>query len=146
MLEKFDKASECSMGECVLEEAASLLRQVAGQRLPDESVKAVLRRVGNKLKGKRWTASRVRSVWYRDRRVSLRSEEVEELRAITRKREEEKANDYAELRATIQRLAKYEAILERIDAEFFGPQISATRDQLGEASRLLGTSGIQNRS
>lgn len=145
MLEKSDKAFEClKMGKCPpIEEAATLLRQVAGERQADESVKGVLRRLGHKLKGKRWTASRIRSVWYRDRRVSVRSEEIEELRAMTRKREEDKAaaDELAENREIRERLALLEQRLATIDPSFHSPSLAATRHQI---ELLGGTSGAKD--
>jgi hypothetical protein len=51
-------------------------------------------------------------------------------------------NELEELRSTVARLAKYESLLQRIDAEMFGPEISATRDQIGQARGLLGKNGV----
>lgn len=137
MSEKSEKSSEKFMPEYSLEEASALLREVAGQRGPDESLKSILRRVHRQL-SHNWSASRVRAVWYRDDRVRVRAEELEELRALTATEEQTGAGELAELRETIERLAKFEPLLERLDAEFHGPEISAARDQIGEARRLLG--------
>jgi len=138
--EKSPKASD--MRTASLDDAADLLRKVAGPRQADESLKSVLRRVGRRLSG--WSHNRVRDVWRRDRRVRIRAEEVEQLRAIVDQDAGQKVtkDELAELRATVARFASYVPLLERIDAEFHGPQISAARDQLGEARRLLGKGGV----
>jgi hypothetical protein len=135
MSEISDKSSEKFMPEYALDEAASLLRDIAGPRGPDESIKSVLRRLSRRL-SHNWSASRVRAVWYRDDRVRVRAEEIEELRSLTAK-EQNEAGALAELQSTIERLAKYEPLLERLDAEFFGPEISAARDQIGQARKMV---------
>jgi hypothetical protein len=142
--EIFNKASD--MRTASLDDAADLLRKVAGPRQADESLKSVFRRVGRRLSG--WSQNRVRDVWRRDRRVRIRAEEVAQLRAIVdRDAAQGTANDeLAELRATVARLARYEAMLERIDAEFFSPEISAARDQAWQARGVLGTNGLRLRS
>lgn len=83
-----------------------MLRQIAGNRRADESLKAVLRRVGGKLQG--WSASRVRAVWYADERICLRSVEVDQLRALAERREEKRTatDDYEALRKRIARLER----------------------------------------
>lgn len=130
--------------ESPLDEAANLLRKIAGNRRADESMKGVLHRVRRvlvqKLKPehKRWSPNRVAAIWYRDERVRIRAEELAELRAVAAPTPAQEADPLAELQATIERLAKYEPLLERLDAEFHGPQISAARDQISQARRLLG--------
>ena len=134
--------------ESPLDEAATLLRRIAGSRRADESMKGVLYRVRRVLlqrlkpEHKRWSSNRVSAIWYRDERVRVRAEELAELRALAAP-EPNEADALAELHATIERLAKYEPLLERLDAEFHGPQISAARDQISQASRLLGTRGAR---
>jgi hypothetical protein len=139
-----NKASDC-MRTASIDEAADLLRKIAGGRHADESLKAVFRRLKRKLSD--WSDNRIRDIWRRDSRVRLRSEEIDQLRAIVNQRagQENTKDDLAELRSTVARLAKYEALLERIDTGLFGPEISAPRDQLGEASRLLGNRGARLR-
>jgi hypothetical protein len=140
-----DKASN-SMRTATLDEASGLLRKIAGNRHADESIKAVFRRLGRHLAD--WSDSRIRDVWYRDQRVRIRAEEVEQLRALSKPcgGKEQTDDELAELRSTVARLAKYEALLQRIDAGFFGPEISAARDQIGEARSLLGKDGVRLRS
>lgn len=142
MSEISNKRSE-DMRTGSLDEAANLLRELAGERRADENIKAVLRRVARQLKG--WSYSRVRTVWYRDPRVQIRGGEIEQLRALARPAADEgtSAHEIAELRATVARLAKYEVLLERLGAEFSGPQLSASGNQAGEASGLLGTRGVR---
>ena len=135
------KASD--MRAASLDEASALLRKLAGNRLAGESMKAVFRRVSRKLSN--WTDSRIRDVWHRDRRVRIRAEEVEQLRALVDRRGNTR-DELDELRSTVARLARYETLLQRIDAEFFGPQISAARDQVGEAGGILGEGRLRLRS
>jgi hypothetical protein len=138
--ENYDKALD--MRTASLDDAADLLREIAGERRPDESLKGVFRRLNRKLSG--WSDNRIRDIWRRDRRVRVRAEEVDQLRAIVNQGSGQKVtkDELAELRATVDRFASYLPLLERIDAEFHGPQISAARDQIGEARRLLGKSGV----
>jgi hypothetical protein len=137
-----NKASDC-MRTATLDEAADLLKRVAGERQADESLKSVFNRLDRKLSG--WSANRIRDVWRRDRRIRIRAEEVEQLRAIVRGQGATQ-NELAELRSTVERLAKYEALLQRIDEEFFCPEISATRHQASEARSFLGARGLRLRS
>jgi hypothetical protein len=140
VLEISDKATD--MRTASLDDAADLLREIAGERRPDESLKGVFRRLNRKLSG--WSDNRIRDIWRRDGRVRVRAEEVDQLRAIVNQGSGQKVtkDELAELRATVDRFASYLPLLERIDAEFHGPQISAARDQIGEARRLLGKSGL----
>jgi hypothetical protein len=130
-----NKASE-SMRTASIDDAADLLRKIAGPRQSDESLKSVFRRVGRRLSG--WSQNRVRDVWRRDRRIRIRAEEVDQLRAIVEQDQGTTKDELAELRSTVARLASYVPLLERIDAEFYGHEISAARHQIGEARRLLG--------
>ena len=134
------------MRSASLDEAADLLRKIAGNRHADESLKAVFRRLKRRLSN--WSDNRIRDIWRRDQRVHVRAEEVEQLRALVDQRVDKgtTTDELAELRSTVQRLAKYEALLERIDAEFFGPEISATRDHAGAARGALGARGLRLRS
>ena len=140
---KFDKPSKVEMSEFALREASGLLKTIAGSRRADESVKAVFHRLSRDLKD--WSYGRIRAVWYRDHRVKVRTAEIEQLRALANRRVEDKAavDELAELRSTVERLAKYEALLQRIDAEFFSPEVSAARDQAGQARGLLGDSSVR---
>jgi len=137
---KFDNASKSArMRSVALSEAAGLLREIAGPRHAGESIKSVFRRLSSELED--WTYGRIRAVWYADERVKVKSAEVEQLRVIAGRRAPQvNANELDELRATVQRLAKYEALLERIDADFFGPEVSAARDRAREARGGLGKS------
>ena len=143
MSEISEKLSLRMSSAASLDEASDLLRKAAGDRQAGESLKSVLRRVGRDLKG--WRPSRVRAVWYRDARVRIRAEEIEQVRALCASTDkiEIDRNEFEELRATVERLAGYEALLRRIDAEFFGPEISAARDQAGQARGLLGAGSLR---
>ncbi|SNS36634.1 hypothetical protein SAMN05216374_0996 [Tardiphaga sp. OK246] len=125
MSEKSEKSSE-AMGELLLAEASDLLRQVAGDRRADESMKAVLRRVGRDVKD--WTASRIKDVWYRDPRVRIRANEVEYLRALVSERQEPKAevDELVTLRTRIDRLESLLAATAPANAR---PRVSAPRQQ-----------------
>lgn len=133
------------MRSASIDEAAGLLREIAGNRGSDESLKAVFRRLSRKLPG--WSGNRVRDVWRRDPRIRVRAEEVEQLRAIAQpgRGRGTTFDELAELRATVERLARYEALLQRIDAEFFSPEISAAGDQIGSARPFLGKPGVRLR-
>ena len=119
--------SKAQMADAALSEASSLLRELAGERRADESVKAVLLRVQRKLSS--WSASRVRCVWYSDKRISLREGELAELRAKAARKElgANSQNDLMELRQCVSRLVQ---LLEKSDPTFHGPQISALRGQI----------------
>ena len=125
MSEKSEKSSE-AMGEVLLNEASDLLRQVAGERRADESVKGVLLRVGRDVKA--WTASRIKDVWYRDPRVRIRADEVEYLRALVSERQEPKAevDELVTLRTRIDRL---ESLLKATAPPPAGARVPAPRQQ-----------------
>lgn len=133
MSEKFNKSSEPMSAEYLLSEAAGLMREVAAPAVPGESTKAILRRVNRKLKS--WSPSRVRSVWYADKRVKIRGEEIEQLRAAACNKAER--DEIVELRDTLDRLARIEAYLERTDPEFFGEALATSSDQARESRKLL---------
>lgn len=128
-----------AMSTATLKEASDLLRELAGRREADESIKAVLRRVSRKLAD--WNPSRVRDVWYRDPRVKIRATEVEHLRALV-KRKAQKA-DVDELVEIRTRVARIERLLEAADPAFAGPTIAAARHQLGQ---VRGEPGLARRS
>jgi hypothetical protein len=113
-----------AMSTAVLNEASCLLRELAGPRRADESMKAVLRRVCRPLKS--WKPSRVRDIWYRDRRVKVRAEEIEQLRELTSQREQDRAakDELAQLRTRISRL---ETLLAQTDEAFHGASLDALR-------------------
>lgn len=137
MSEKSEKWSDSMSSAATLDEASGLLRQIAGARRADENINAVILRVARQLQG--WTYSRVRDVWYRDKRVVVRATEVEQLRALAARRDRRQTDhELAELRETVARLARIEAYIERTDPEFFRAEILATRDQIGEARGILG--------
>lgn len=140
LLEKSDNQAEAMTSSVVLREASDLLRQLAGESRPGESVKSIFWRL-SRHQLKKWKPSRIRSIWYEDPRAKVRAEELAQLRALAGP-ERASPNELEELRTTVARLARYEGLLERIDAEFFGPQVSATRDQAGQARGLLGKSRI----
>jgi hypothetical protein len=131
MSEKSEIRSD-KMCELLLNEASSLLRQVAGNRRADESKKAVLRRVGREVKD--WTASRIKDVWYRDPRVRIRANEVEYLRALVDQRQAKKA-DVDELDALRARIARLERLLEATDPPIGSPVLPAARQQFSEMGR-----------
>lgn len=142
--EMYDKASE--MRAASLDEASQLLRDIAGGRRADESIKAMFRRLSRKLPN--WSPNRIADIWRKEVRVRVHAEEIQELRALVDQREGRgtTTDELAELRSTVARLAKYEAMLERIDADFYQPEMSAARDQLGEARSLLGKGSDRIRS
>lgn len=138
MSEKSEKWSDSMSSAATLDEASGLLRKIAGARRADENINAVILRVARQLQG--WTYSRVKDVWYRDKRVVVRATEVEQLRALAARRDRRKNDaELIELRETVARLARIEEYLQRTDPEFFVAEISAARDQAGQESRVLGT-------
>lgn len=140
MSKKSDNQAEAMTSSVALREASDLLRQLAGESRPGESVKSIFWRLGRH-QLKTWKPSRIRSIWYEDPRAKIRAEELAQLKALA---EPERAspNELEELRSTVARLARYESLLERIDAEFFGPEVSASRDHVGHARGLLGKSRV----
>lgn len=70
------------MDEKVSSEAATLIRQLAEPVLAGQSVKAALRRAFYRLRT--WRMSRVKAVWYGDRRIKLSGAEIDHLRAMAR--------------------------------------------------------------
>lgn len=127
MVSEFSNRSPDSMRAASLDEASELLRKAAGNRLAGESMKAVFRRVGRQLKG--WSDSRIRDVWYRDKRVRIRAEEVEQLKSIAAPSGIETGDELAELRNRISRL---ERLLEVADAPFHSETLAALRHQRGQ--------------
>ena len=125
MVVKSNKWSE-KMSECALDEASALLRQIAGNRGAGESMKSVFRRMNGELAD--WSYSRVRSVWYRDGRVRVRSAEVDQLRTIAKAKPKEDASDNA-LQELRQRIARLERLLETSDEAFHSETLTALRDQ-----------------
>lgn len=115
-----------AMSTATLREAADLLRELAGGREADESVKAVLRRVSRKLVD--WSPSRVRDVWYRDPRVKLRAGEIEQLRVVAKRSAQDKAS-VDELEQLRTRILRLEVLLERSDEAFHGPTLITVRNQ-----------------
>ena len=139
MSEKSEIPSE-SMSSYLLNEAANLLRMVAGDRRADESKKAVLRRIGRDIK--KWKPSRIKDVWYRDPRVRIRADEVEYLRALVDQRTEPKA-DVDELATLRTRIARLESIIEATAPSLAGSRLPAPGQQLGEVG---GGPGVVDRS
>lgn len=134
--EKSTKALD-EMRSASLDEASDLLRQIAGGRHADESMKAMFRRLARQLS--HWSENRIMDVWRRDPRVRVRAEEVDQLRALVdRSAVGNVADELRDLRETVARLSKYEALLQRIDAGFYGGEIAAARDQIGAAREILG--------
>jgi len=142
MSENSEKSAEKIMtSEVALREASNLIRQLAGDGCPGESVKSIFWRLGRQLKN--WKPSRIKDVWYADPRIAIRGEELEQLRALVGPRNRGATLDELnDLRSTVARLARYESLLERIDAEFFGPEVSAASDHVGQARGLLGKSSV----
>lgn len=127
-----NKASE--MRTATIDEAAQLLRTIAGNRRADESLKAVFNRLRRQLTD--WSDNRIRDVWHRDQRVRVRAEEVEQLRALALRRDRRAAdNELQELRTQVEQMQRR---LERIDPTFHSETIAALghqRREMGGSSR-----------
>ncbi|WP_141339720.1 hypothetical protein [Bradyrhizobium sp. USDA 3458] len=117
VLEKPKKALNQMVGRsATLDEAAGLLRQIAGHRRPDESVKGVLHRLQRTLSG--WSPGRIHGIWYQDPRVRVRADEVEQLRALVQPAHDAGTdNELTELR---NRIARLERLLEAASAPIRG--------------------------
>ena len=122
MSEFSSKASD--MRAASLDEASRLLRELAGSRDADESLKAIFRRLSRKLPT--WSPNRIIDIWRQDVRVRVRAEEVEQLRELAEQRGKRRTanDDLDELR---QRISRLEALLESTDPAFHGPQLDALR-------------------
>lgn len=118
MSKMFDNASESRVS--ALQEASTLVRRIAEPVPAGDSVKAALKRVLRRLPNTpNWTHSRVRSLWYGDRRCKVSGDELNELRRVARK-----TVGSDELG---KRIARLEAWAARTDPEFFGPSVDALR-------------------
>jgi hypothetical protein len=111
-VEGFDNSSKLkSMRSVALSEAAGLLREIAGSRRADESVKGVFQRLSRDLVD--WSYGRIRAVWYEDERLNIRAAEVEQLRQIAKRPKAQKddagTDELEELRS---RVARLEQLLE----------------------------------
>lgn len=130
------------MTSATLDEAASLLRKIAGSRQAGESLKAVFRRLGRQLSD--WSDSRIKAVWYRDARTVIRAAEVEQLRALAARRDRRRGDsELEELRSTVARLARYEQLLARLDADYGGEEVLAPSLQPRQSGEVLGRRGVR---
>lgn len=125
-------------------EASRLVRQVAEPRQIGDSVKAAQRRVLHRVNHwcKRntlpsWSAHRVKSFWYRDKRAKPRADELTALRALTLKKRDDKAaaDELAELRSRVSRL---ETLLAVSDPEALGADGVVVRQNLRNGMRTAG--------
>lgn len=119
--EKSENTSENSENRgCVMSaliEAGGIVRKLAEPRPVGDSVKAAIRRSARRLRG--WSISRVKDVWYGDKRICISGDELNELRRAARQQEEAKARDeYAEL---VERLAALTAGVGAIGAHSHRP-------------------------
>lgn len=130
MSEELSENSEMS----ALVEASSLVRSLAEPCPAGDSVKAAIRRSARKLHG--WRVSRVKDLWYADPRVSVRGDELNELRAADRakKREQEAKDGYRQM---LSRIARLEQMLCVSGQDFDGDQADASRDMDGAADRAV---------
>lgn len=111
MSEIFDKSSERKPMSSVVE-ASGLMRSLAEPCPAGDRVKAALGRSIRRMKRwceangfEVWTDNRVRDVWLADRRISISSEEMDQLRAAARvKKEADLGDRYQQIIARIERL------------------------------------------
>lgn len=129
-----------------LAEASFLVRQLAEPRPAGDSVKSAIgrayRRIGKwsetRARAARdtaaeapapWSFNRVKDLWYADRRVSVSGDELLELQAVARAKEQAVvSNQYREL---VNRIARLEAALCVADEAFRG-QVSARDRKLAD--------------
>lgn len=105
-------------------EASRLIREVAP---PAEGLN-VKSRVALAAQKLRWKLSRANDVWQASGKIRIRAEEIEQLRSFKAKAQTKAAkNELQELRATVARLADR---INRIDADFYGPQADALGNEI----------------
>jgi hypothetical protein len=95
------------------------------------SVKTRLTHAQRELGKRDWTPNRVRDLWYRDPRASApKWEEINDLEQIT-------GLEYArqELRSNDQLISTADALLEGVNADFYGPLLAALRAFAGAVDR-----------
>ena len=96
----------------VIEEMRAIVRQAALPAMPGDQVQAAIGRAARRLK---MEYGRARSMWYGDRRVAVRADEADRLRALHLKRQEARAVELrAELATIEQQHAALAARLRRI--------------------------------
>jgi len=101
----------------VLCEASFLVRQIAA---PETGKRALLKA---HVKLRPWSYSRVKDIYYADRRVRVTAEEIDTLREIANAPKEESHDpSIRELRQQLQVVVAY---LKRIDPSFHHPSIEA---------------------
>lgn len=98
--------------------ASELLRT----RVAPPAFGSVKSRISGAARRLKWTASRVKDIWYQDARL-IKSHEMERLKAVARIANEEREKD--ETRVAALRLSFR---LEMLDADFHGPEIARLRD------------------
>jgi hypothetical protein len=114
-----DNSSARTDNMSALVECGQMFRDIAGEQpMRGGRVKAALRKVHDALPG--WAYSRVRMVWYNDKRITVSGDELRQVeRAARNKRNEEEARDeIGQLRA---RLARLEARLAPADESMERP-------------------------
>jgi hypothetical protein len=134
MAEFSEKRADMSAA-ALLSEASRLIRLVSEPRPAGDSVKAAQARCLRRLRS--WSANRVKDVWSGDRRIRVRADEVDQLRALTAKRQTDKAA-LADLQAIKQRIERLERLLVATDPAMHSPSLAAARGQHREVVRALG--------
>jgi hypothetical protein len=97
--------------------ASDLLRT----RVSPPLIGSVKSRINSAARRLKWSASRVKDVWYQDARL-IRACEMDRLKAVARVSEDER-----ETAETIRSIARLAARLASVDAEFHGPEIDRLR-------------------
>lgn len=117
------------MNDKVSSEAAMLIRQLAEPvSAGRQSVKAALRNAFYRLRT--WRMSRVKAVWYADRRIKVSGEELDHLRAAARIAKDEACRD-PELAKIAADVAVLKERLKQLDREIHLPPA----ESIGGASR-----------
>ena len=112
--EMSEKKSERKMS--VLCEASGLVRQIAAPATGKAALLLASRRLGT------WTYNRVKDVYYADKRVKISGEEIDGLRAMTRKETVSSDPSITELRDQLAVVVRH---LQRIDPTFRDPMSEA---------------------
>ncbi|WP_148287810.1 hypothetical protein [Rhodopseudomonas sp. B29] len=121
-----------------VDEASSLLRELASPRRPGEYVKQAIERAAVAAGIEYWRAF---DLWYAKAR---RVEEYEIDQITDAKRRKEDAEARSELRDLRLRLLRLEARMSASDADFHRPEIDAAREQmrgLGGVDRPVASAG-----
>ena len=131
MTEVSDKLMERNSMSASLE-AATLLRQIAGNGEPGETRKAAWLRAYRRLSGQ-WTFNRVKDLWRQEPRARVSADEINELRAAAQRNGAK--DEVLERLAAVEQMLR--ALASRIpqDEDFYSAQADLLRDAARDVGR-----------